>query len=1026
MSRGGLVALVGPEGAGKTRLVAEFARYADAHGSVVCYGRCAEGDGSARAVIAQLLADGGLTPADVADAGGDLAGPGPAAALARFLAGWAVDSSVLAVIDDLHHGDRRRHRPSSPNWAGPASTLPVLIVTTTRAADAPFAAALALTWPALDVEEIVALGALYNPAEWGVADAERILCDTGGLPLAVHRRVSELARNRAEARLATVAEQADVTRSVLAAAQAGIAEQVIDLQAVEARRRAHVGVVEPAEQAADRTLPCPYKGLARFEADDAPYFFGRERLVATLTARLVGADLLVVTGPSGSGKSSVIRAGLLPALAAEVLPGSRSWPVVTLHPGRHPLMELRRRLGDTHDSAPRRIIFVDQFEELFTTCDDQKERASFVAALLALVPVDPPTTVVLAIRSDQLGHCAEYPDLVERMAGNDILVGPMSHDQLRMAVEGPARQTGLEVETGLADTIIDDVSDRSGALPLLSTALLETWERRRSRTLTLAGYHAAGGVEGAVARLAESAYDHLSPSQQRAARRILLHLATVTPGRPPDLRRGVPLTEIVAPDDADAAVALDVLVGRRLLSVGEGTVEVTHEALLREWPRLSDWLEADVEGRRLHQHLASQATAWEQSGRHRSELLRGPRLSAALEWVETHREDLSARESTFLEQSRAEAERETTEARRQAQQQIRVNKRLRRRLVLVGLVAGVAVITGLLAVRQSSRATAAARRADGLRLASEAVAVPADQLDRALLIARQAWQLDDSTDTRSALLTVLQRSPRLARFLPGLGAGVDAADVSRDGNTVAVVSSDHTVHLFDPRTGRQLSSFATNQSGQTARVLLSPDGRTIVTLGGDATVELWDRSGRSLGQPLGTFDQASLPGGLKGAYVRQAAFSPDGRTLVTLDLTGHVLLWDVVAERVQAELPAVNLPFIYKNDIAFSPDGTLVAVAGAPSIVVDTRTLQEVFARPSTAPPGPDTSVAFSADGRMLATANGSEVAFWDVAAGREAEPALKTGASRQPDPVQSRRTSAGDRSGRWHDPALGHRYVCA
>ena len=946
--RGGLVAVVGPEGAGKTRLVAELARTADTQGSVVCFGRCSDEDGTARTVIAQLLEDGGLTPSDVADWRGDLVGPGPAAALARFLSGWATDTPVLAVIDELHRGDAGAVALVA-ELGRACEPLPVLVVTTT-AGDVPSPLA-AYTW----------VGSASTRSWRSV----RCTVRRSGVLLTLHRssatpevfrspfteRVSEMARARAEARLVKVTEQADITRSGLAAAQAGIAEQVIDLQAVEARRRAHLRVVEPADEIAEGALPCPYKGLARFEAEDAPNFFGRERLVATLTARLVGADLLVVTGPSGCGKSSVIRAGVLAALAAEVLPGSRSWQVITLHPGRHPLTELQRRLGGGYDSVSRRIIFVDQFEELFSACDDRKEREDFVAALLSLLPADPPTIVVLAIRSDQLGHCAEYPELAERMAGNDVLVGPMSRDELRRAVEGPALQIGLEVETGLASTIVDDVAGRPGALPLLSTALLETWERRRGRMLTLAGYNAAGGVEGAVARLAESTYARLNSSQQRAARRILLHLADVTPGRAPDLRRGVPLTQIVAADDADAAVALDVLVRRRLLTVGHGTVEVTHEALLREWPRLRDWLEADVEGRRLHQRLTAQATAWEESGHHRSELFRGPRLSAALDWAETHREDLNARESTYLEQSRAEAVRETTEARRQAEQQVRVNKRLRRRLALVGLVAAVAVAAGVLAVGQSRRATAAARRADGLRLATEAVSVPADQLERALLIARQAWQLDDSTDTRSALLMALQRSPRLARFLPGLSAGVDAADVSRDGNTVAVVSSDHTVHLFDPRTGRHLSSFATGQSGQTAGVVLSPDGQTIVTLGGDATVELWDREGRSLGPPLGAGDQTSLPGGLKGAHVRQAAFSPDGRRLVTLDDTGHVLLWDVVAERAVAELPVVNLPFINKYDIAFSPDGTQVAVAGAPSVVVDTKTLRQVFARPSATPP---------------------------------------------------------------------------
>jgi hypothetical protein len=461
-----------------------------------------------------------------------------------------------------------------------------------------------------------------------------------------------------------------------------------------------------------------------------------------------------------------------------------------LCPGPDPVDELRRRLAAAPGAGPRRIVFVDQFEELFTACDHPDEREGFVADLLALASADLPTIVIVAVRSDELGRCAEHPELVERMAGNDVLVGPMSDDELGRAVEGPARRCGLEVEPGLVDAVVTDVADRPGALPLLSTVLLETWERRQGRRLTLAGYREAGGVEGAVARLAESAYARLNPAQQRAARRLLLHLADVGPGRQADLRRRVPLAEILFADDADAAVALDILVARRLVTVGEGTAEVTHEALLREWPRLKDWLEADVEGRRLHQHLVAQAAGWEESGRHPSELLRGPRLVAALDWAEGHRDDLGPREAAFLETSRAEAQRGTTEAHHRADEQIRVNRRLRRRLALLAAVTAVAVVAGVLAVNQRNRADAVARRADALRLATEAGAIPTTQLDRALLVARQAWQLDDSTETRSALLTVLQRSPRLSHFLPGLAQGVDAADVSNDGSTVAVAGSD--------------------------------------------------------------------------------------------------------------------------------------------------------------------------------------------------------------------------------------------
>jgi WD40 repeat protein/DNA-binding SARP family transcriptional activator len=1007
--RGGLVAIFGSEGAGKTRLSAELARRADAEGTVVCYARSGGGDRTHRAVIEQLLAEGGLSSSDVAGPDGDLVGPGPAATLARFLGGWAVDGPVLAVVDDLH--DAGPDTVAFVAELGRAcEPLPVLVLATARAGSGPLSGPLdrletagtnALHLGGLNLEEVVTLGGLYSPGDWSVSDAETVLRDTGGLPLAVHEKVSELVRTRASAGLAEAAEQAGATRSGLAVVQAGIAERIVGLQAMDERRRAHLHVVEPETDISESPLACPYKGLARFEAGDALYFFGRERLVARLTARLIGADLLVVSGPSGTGKSSAVRAGLLPALAQGVLPGSESWQLVTLSPGPHPVKELQRRLAAAGDADARRVIFVDQFEELFNACEGPSERRAFVSDLLALISGDPPTTLILAIRADELGQCAAHPELTERMAGNDVLVGPMSDDELRRAVEGPARRAGLDIEAGLVGAIVADVAHRPGALPLLSTALLETWERRRGRVLTLAGYREAGGVQGAVARLAESAFARLNPSQQRAARRLLLHLADVGQGRPADLRRRVPLAEILSGDDADAAVALDVLIGRRLLTVGDGTVEVTHEALLREWPRLKDWLEADVEGRRLHHHVAAQAAVWEEAGRHPAELLRGPRLAAALEWAGSHTDDLSAREAAFLETGRVEAEREMTEAHRRADEQTRVNRRLRRRLALLAVVAAVAVVAGVLAIQEGNRAGAVARRADALRLAGEAVAIPVEQLDRALLVARQAWQLNDSTETRSALLTVLQRSPRLVRFLPGLSGGVDAADVSKDGAIVAVASSDNAVRLFDPRSGRQLSSFATGQTGRMARVLLSPDGQTIVTLGGDATVRLWDRRGHSLGPPLGTGNGSTFAtgnlGGFptlpKGAYVKQAAFSPDGRVLVTLDQFGQGDVWDVASQRALSRLPVVNLPG-ERYDVAISPDGTRVALAGGPSLVVDIKTNQTVFQRPSAVQSGADTSVAFSADGRLLATASGSFVQLWDLGTGRQAGPVLQTGSS--------------------------------
>jgi WD40 repeat protein len=227
-----------------------------------------------------------------------------------------------------------------------------------------------------------------------------------------------------------------------------------------------------------------------------------------------------------------------------------------------------------------------------------------------------------------------------------------------------------------------------------------------------------------------------------------------------------------------------------------------------------------------------------------------------------------------------------------------------------------------------------------------------------------------------------------------LGQGIDAADVSNDGSTVAVAGSDHTVRLFDPRTGRQLSTFPTGQTGQTARVLLSPDAQTVVTFGGDTTVRLWDRRGHALGPPLGTgspVNHSGAPAAPKGAFVRRAAFSPDGRQLVTVDQTGHGLVWDVATERALAELPLVNLPGA-KYDVAFSPDRRRIAIAGAPSLVIDSKTMEIDYRVPLGNQAGADTAVAFSPEGRLLATANGSVIELWDVGGRREARPPIPAG----------------------------------
>ena len=251
------------------------------------------------------------------------------------------------------------------------------------------------------------------------------------------------------------------------------------------------------------------------------------------------------------------------------------------------------------------LVVVDQLEELFTHCDDAAEREEFGQALQRLV--DDGAAIVATLRADQMGPLSEVPSLARLLRGNDVLIGPIRERELRDVIERPAQRAGLQLEQGLVEEILADAQGSSGVLPLLQTALLATWERRTGNVLTLGAYQESGGVQGAVARLAETTFADLAPGQQDAARRILMRLAEASDDGTLDLRRRVRVDDIAGRDDADARVAYEEMVRHRLLISTEDTVEVSHEALLREWPRLREWLQDDVEGRRLHQRLGDSA-----------------------------------------------------------------------------------------------------------------------------------------------------------------------------------------------------------------------------------------------------------------------------------------------------------------------------------------------------------------------------------------------------------------------------------
>jgi DNA-binding SARP family transcriptional activator/WD40 repeat protein/energy-coupling factor transporter ATP-binding protein EcfA2 len=930
--RGSLIALAGPSGSGKTRLAAELAGDAHRAGAVVIY---AAGDGE-RALAAAARAT----------------------------------RPTLLVLDG-----------APPRQPPDLSGAPALAVVTVGQA-----AAGALVLGPLDADAVRAIVRLYAPdALPGDVPVSDLLANSEGLPRRVHELAGEWARGAAARRVGADAGRAASRRAELRRAESELAGSVAGLQ--ELRERADLVTRD------ERGVVCPFKGLASFETADAPYFFGRERLVAELVARLVGSPLLGIVGPSGSGKSSVVRAGLLPALAGGVLPGSADWPQCLIRPGEKPFDELRRGWSGSG------VLVVDQFEETFTGAADEGQRVAFANAL-ARAGADRRALVVLALRADFYGRCAAYPELAELLAANTVLVGAMRADELRRAIERPARRAGLRVEPELVDALVADVRHEPGALPLLSTALLELWQQRDGRDLRRSAYAATGGVRGAVARLAEDAYGRLDPVQRATARKLLVRLAADAPGGGV-VRRQMPVTQL----GEDVAPVLSVLTERRLLTVSDATVEVAHEALLSEWPRLAGWLEADAESRRAHRHLSDAAREWDERGREPGDVYRGSRLAMAVEWRTEHADELEERESAFLDAAQAAGDR----------------ARRRLRAVLAGM-AGLlvlAVAIGIAALHQRNTARAEARTAIAQQL--DARALGEDNLDRSLLLARQAVDVQRSPDTESALLSALLRAPA-AIGVVRIGRQLTAIDLRRDGGALAIGDWRGGVHFVDPRTRRPVGRpYESHSDGYVDAVRFSPDG-TRVAVVSRSDLDLLD------GHTFKLVDAERLPDGSWSTGLIE--FSSDSTTLaVPLNFgpigrgstTNFVTRWDARTGRRIGGMPEISPPGYdvagFTGDLtrvvavsparhetlvadvtngrplrridtaskfsAVSPDGRLVALGTSSGVLrlldLATGTVRAARGRS----PGGVVAIRFSPDSRTLLTSgNDHRVTVWDVARG--------------------------------------------
>lgn len=446
-------------------------------------------------------------------------------------------------------------------------------------------------------------------------------------------------------------------------------------------------VLPTDETPADGTSP--YKGLHFFNVDDTELFFGREQLTAELISLLHQQRFLAIVGASGSGKSSLVRAGLMAALQRGTVPGvdvtmpkgCQDWLPHVFTPGERPLenlaVELTRNksatdtgtlIDDLHGTGRnlhfynskllsgnphgRVLLVVDQFEELFTLCHNLEDQRTFIDQLLTAALDYDRTIVVITLRADFYASCARIEKLRNALDHYQRYIGAMQRDELQRAIEEPARRGGWSIEPELVQQLLNDVSDEPGRLPLLSHALNQTWKRRRGRRLTLVDYVAVGGVKGAIAQTAETTYNAFSEEQQIIARAIFLRLTTPGKGMQ-DARRRIDPSELRLQQIEYEAVhtVLTALANERLVVTDAHEIQVTHEAVIREWPRLRDWLGDDPEGQRIHRHLIESTKEWNNRGKDPNDLYRGNRLSYAQEWATEHGAAMSEQEAEFLQAS---------------------------------------------------------------------------------------------------------------------------------------------------------------------------------------------------------------------------------------------------------------------------------------------------------------------------------------------------------------------------------------
>ena len=795
---------------------------------------------------------------------------------------------------------------------------------------------------------------------------------------------------------------------------------------------------------------CPYKGLEVFEEEDAELFFGRERLIEDLLSRVRDSRTVFITGPSGSGKSSLVRAGLIHALRQDKIQGSGRWLCETMKPGREPVKELalafsRLKGPDLADyfqahageaevlnkcaesvlrgnKDQRFVLFMDQFEEVFTQVSREDERLAFINMLAHAGTAENGRVIVLfAMRSDFVSNCATYPALNELLSQEFRQIGAMQPEELVSAIALPARHVGLPIEDELIARIINDMKGEPGALPLMQFALKDLFDAQQEQggviALRLEDYLQQGGIHKSLERHADATFARLHEDEQQLARSIFSGLIEIGRGTQ-DTRRTALFDELV-PSNAqsqDVLAVVQKLADARLVitdeQAGTDTVTISHEKLIDAWPWLKKLVNENREVIALQNEIAADAKEWQDHNRDESYLYTGARLANAREQLEANKLVLSGLAEEFIEAGM----RAHTDELAAAAGRIRRFRILTFGLLLALVAAGflgfvaqqqagearlqasiantnvaIASTNESLAILSRDEAEASQNKAQEQttiaragELAANAVSQRDAHFDLSLLLSVEAFRTADTTRTRGVLLDNTQSNLELVKYLRVHSDSVmsvafspecdspPGASTGRCGKTLASGSDDSTIILWDVDNEQPIGQPLKGHSDTVNSVAFSPDGKILASAGADNQIILWDvASQKPIGQPLKSQG---------GSF--SVAFSPDGNTLALGSFDGTVILWNVTSHQpigrpLQGHTGSVS-------SVAFSPDGKTLASGSYDDTVILWDVANgsgQLIGQPLKGYSNPVNSVAFSPDGRTLASGSGDNfIILWDVA----------------------------------------------